>query len=58
MKFLSKAIVKSRFIILIASIALMIPCLAGMAATRVNYDILSYLPGEIETMKGQDILRD
>ncbi|WP_026510578.1 MULTISPECIES: efflux RND transporter permease subunit [unclassified Butyrivibrio] len=58
MKFLSKAIVKSRFIILIASIALMIPCLAGMAATRVNYDILSYLPGEIETMKGQDILMD
>ena len=58
MKFLSKAIVKSRFFILIASIALMIPCLAGMAATRVNYDILSYLPGEIETMKGQDILMD
>ncbi|WP_026499473.1 efflux RND transporter permease subunit [Butyrivibrio sp. WCD2001] len=58
MKFFSKAIVKSRFIILIASIALMIPCLAGMAATRVNYDILSYLPGEIETMKGQDILMD
>ncbi len=58
MKILSKAIVKSRFFILIASIALMIPCLAGMAATRVNYDILSYLPGEIETMKGQDILMD
>jgi predicted RND superfamily exporter protein len=58
MKYLSKAIVKSRFIILIASIALMIPCFAGMAATRVNYDILSYLPGEIETMKGQDILMD
>ncbi len=58
MKFLSKAIVKARFIILIASIALMIPCVAGLAATRVNYDILSYLPGEIETMKGQDILMD
>ncbi len=58
MKHLSRAIVKSRFIILIASLALMVPCLIGMAATRVNYDILSYLPGEIETMKGQDILMD
>ncbi len=58
MKHLSRAIVKSRFIILIASLALMIPCLGGMAATRVNYDILSYLPGEIETMEGQDILMD
>ncbi len=58
MKHLSRAIVKSRFIILIASLVLMIPCLGGMAATRVNYDILSYLPGEIETMKGQDILMD
>ncbi len=58
MKHLSRAIVKSRFIILIVSLALMIPCLGGMAATRVNYDILSYLPGEIETMKGQDILMD
>ncbi len=58
MKHLSRAIVKSRFVILIASIALMVPCFIGMAATRVNYDILSYLPGEIETMKGQDILMD
>ena len=58
MKQLSKAIVKARFFILIASLALMIPCFAGMAATRVNYDILSYLPKEIETMKGQDILVD
>ncbi|MBE5843359.1 MAG: hypothetical protein E7302_04145 [Butyrivibrio sp.] len=58
MKYLTKAIVKSRFIILIASIALMVPCFMGMAATRVNYDILSYLPGEIETMQGQDILMD
>ncbi|MCR5656730.1 MAG: MMPL family transporter [Butyrivibrio sp.] len=58
MKNISRAIVKLRFVILIASLALMIPCLAGMAATRVNYDILSYLPGEIETMKGQDILMD
>ena len=58
MKNISRAIVKLRFVILIASLALMIPCLAGMAATRVNYDILSYLPGDIETMKGQDILMD
>lgn len=58
MKHLSRAIVKARFLILIVSLALMVPCLGGMAATRVNYDILSYLPGEIETMKGQDILMD
>ena len=58
MKNISRAIVKLRFIILIASLALMIPCLGGMVATRVNYDILSYLPGEIETMQGQDILMD
>ena len=58
MKTLSRAIVKLRFIILIASLALMVPCFAGFAETKVNYDILSYLPGEIETMKGQDILMD
>ena len=56
MKSLAKGIVKLRYIIVIASLALMIPCFIGMAATRVNYDIVTYLPGDIETMKGQDIL--
>ena len=53
-----KAIVKLRIPILILSILLLIPAAIGMAKTRVNYDILSYLPSEIETMKGQDILTD
>lgn len=56
MKKLSKAIVKSRYVILIVSLLLLIPSIIGYAATRVNYDILSYLPDDIETMEGQDIL--
>lgn len=51
-----KWIVKHRIIILILSVLLLIPSVIGMAMTRVNYDILSYLPKDIETMKGQDIL--
>ncbi|MDO5291433.1 MAG: MMPL family transporter [bacterium] len=53
-----KAIVKSRWIIFIVSILLLIPSVIGMVSTRVNYDILSYLPKDIETMVGQDILVD
>ena len=45
-----------RIPILIISILLLIPLAFGYFNTRVNYDILTYLPGEIETMKGQDIL--
>lgn len=45
-----------RIPILIISILLLIPSAFGYFNTRVNYDILTYLPGEIETMKGQDIL--
>ncbi len=58
MKGLSKGIVKIRYLILIVSLALLLPSLAGMLATRINYDILTYLPSEIETMQGQDILLD
>lgn len=53
-----KAVVKFRIPILIISLLLLIPSVVGMAATRVNYDILSYLPEDIETMKGQDILME
>ena len=53
-----KGVVKSRFIIFIAAILLLIPSVFGYLHTRVNYDILSYLPEDIETMKGQDILVD
>mgnify|MGYP005852568373 CR=1 FL=1 len=53
-----KGVVKSRFIIFIAAILLLIPSVFGYLHTRVNYDILTYLPEEIETMKGQDLLLD
>lgn len=53
-----KGVVKSRFVIFIVAILLLIPSAFGYIHTRVNYDILSYLPEDIETMKGQDILMD
>ncbi len=51
-----KGVVKCRVPILILSILLLIPAGIGYLRTRVNYDILTYLPKDIETMKGQDIL--
>lgn len=51
-----KGVVKLRIPILIISILLLIPAGIGYLNTRVNYDILTYLPKDIETMKGQDIL--
>jgi len=55
MKF-AKAVVKNRIVILIFTAVLMIPSAIGMAATRVNYDMLTYLPGDIETVIGQEEL--
>ncbi len=57
MKF-GKAVVKSRVVILIVAIALMIPSALGMIFTRVNYDMLNYLPDSLETVKGQEYLMD
>ncbi len=51
-----KVVVKLRIPIFIISILLLIPSAIGMITTRVNYDILTYLPKDIETMVGQDIL--
>ena len=53
-----KGVVKLRIPILIVSIILFFPAALGYFHTRVNYDILTYLPKEIDTMKGQDILLD
>ncbi|MCI8508566.1 MAG: MMPL family transporter [Lachnospiraceae bacterium] len=53
---LGNGIVKLRIPIFIISILLLIPAAIGYVNTRVNYDILSYLPKDIETMAGQDIL--
>ena len=52
MKF-GKAVVKSRVVILIVALALMIPSVLGMIFTRVNYDMLNYLPENLDTVKGQ-----
>lgn len=53
-----RGVVKLRVPILIVSILLLIPSVFGFVSTRINYDILSYLPSDIETMKGQDIMLD
>lgn len=53
---LGRKIVKLRIPIFIISLVLLIPATIGYINTRVNYDILYYLPDDIETMKGQDIL--
>ena len=58
MKKLSSLIVKKRVMILIISLVLLIPSVIGYISTKVNYDLLTYLPEEIDTMKGQDILKD
>ncbi len=51
-----KGVVKARIPIFVISLLLLVPSVLGMANTRVNYDILTYLPKDIETMVGQDIL--
>ena len=58
MQKLSRKIVQWRIPILILSLFLLIPSVIGFLKTRVNYDILTYLPKDIDTMKGQDILVD
>ncbi len=52
------AVVKSRNIILILCLALLIPAVIGYLSMRVNYDMLTYLPDSMETMKGQNILME
>ena len=52
----SKAVVKYRIPILILTVLLMIPSVIGIAATRVNYDMLTYLPEDMETVIGQNEL--
>lgn len=55
---ITRKIVKFRIPILLIALALLIPSGIGYLTTKVNYDILYYLPDNIETMKGQDILLD
>lgn len=58
MKKIAEKIVKYHIPILFISLLLLIPSMFGFLNTRVNYDILYYLPDDIETMEGQDILMD
>ena len=58
MKKFSQFIVKARYAILIIAVLLLIPSAIGYFNTRVNYDLLYYLPDGIDTMTGQDILMD
>ena len=52
----SKAVVKHRILILIVVLVLMIPSILGIAGTRINYDMLDYLPEDMETVIGQNEL--
>ncbi len=54
----SKAVVKGRIPILILALLLMIPSVLGMAGTRINYDMLDYLPSDMETVIGQNALME
>ncbi len=58
MKKFSEFICKQRWLIVIISGILMIPALFGYLATRINYDLLVYLPSDIETLEGQEILTE
>ncbi|MBP3770397.1 MAG: MMPL family transporter [Lachnospira sp.] len=58
MKKFGRVVVKLRIPILVLSFLLLIPSVLGYFNTRVNYDILYYLPSDIDTMQGQDILLD
>ena len=57
MKF-SNAVVKRRVLILITAVVLMIPAVIGMVKTRINYDMLDYLPSDMDTVLGQNELLD
>ena len=53
-----KGVVKHRVLILIIGVLLLVPSAIGYFHTRINYDILNYLPDDIETMQGQEIMVD
>lgn len=58
MKFFSKFVSKHNILILIISLLLLVPSIIGYVNTKINYDILVYLPEEYETIKGERILTD
>lgn len=58
MKKLSQMIAKNRVIVIVVSLILLIPSIFGYFKTKVNYDILSYLPRDLETRRAQEILKE
>ncbi len=55
----ARAVVKSRVVILIVALLLLVPSVLGMLGTRINYDMLDYLPGDMDTVIGQnELLKD
>ena len=54
----SRAVVKYRVVILILALALLIPSFFGMVNTRINYDMLDYLPDDMDTVTGQNLLME
>ena len=54
----ARAVVKSRVAILIIALLLLIPSVMGMAGTRINYDMLDYLPADMDTVIGQSVLME
>ena len=52
----ARAVVKSRVVILIVALLLLVPSVMGMLGTRINYDMLDYLPGDMDTVIGQNEL--
>ena len=58
MKKFANKICEKKILILIISLVLLVLSFVGMKLTKVNYDILVYLPSDIETIKGQNILTD
>ena len=58
MKSFAKFVVKHRLAVLVVALLLVVPSVLGMASTRVNYDMLDYLPGSMDTVKGQAELKE
>ena len=58
MKKIGKFITEHSLLIVIISLVLLIPAMIGFISTKTNYDILVYLPEDIETVQGQNILTD
>ena len=56
MKRFTKWLIRHRVLVIILCLALMIPSVLGMAATKTKYDLLYYLPQNLETIQGQEIL--